>query len=167
MPSLPPSLPCTTINVTSLKGCRPRPRPAPTPLVLHRLPLTSILSPRLFPSHPLILVLGIRWWGRGEQEVVPRGDLGYQSCSPLPMLDDIRRDLTERLSGAPSCALLDEISGGCLSPALLGTCQQCWGVTGPLSLLMWLWGGLEGGQPPLLMPKEIPHPTLGSPALVF
>lgn len=69
--ALPPSLPCTTINVTSLKGCRPRPRPAPTPLVLHRLPLTSILSPRLFPSHPLILVLGIRWWGHGEQEVVP------------------------------------------------------------------------------------------------
>lgn len=89
-----------TINVTSLKGCRPH----PTLLVLHSLPPDFILFPKTFPFHPLplILVLGIRWWGHGEQgNGSPGDDLGRQSCSPLSLLAGDRRNLTESLSGAP------------------------------------------------------------------
>lgn len=63
-------------------------------------------------------------------------------------------------------ALLDEISGGCRAfPAAPSAHVSSAGAAGGASvLLMWPWGGLEDEQPPLLMPKETPHPTLGSPA---
>lgn len=56
-----------------------------------------------------------------------------------------------------------------LLPYSASTCQQCWGRlwgVHPLSLLMWL-RGVSRVSSLLLMPKEIPHPTPGSPAPCF
>lgn len=87
---LPPHrvLPYMTINVTSLKGCSPIPNPAGSA----KLAFPSILSPEIFPFHPLllILVLGIRWWGaRGVRRWVLQRELAEcESCSPFATFGD-------------------------------------------------------------------------------
>jgi hypothetical protein len=62
--------------------------------------------------------------------------------------------------------LLDEISGDCPVPAVpLAHRQQCWGrpwgVLCPPRVAVRRPGGRAASS---LMPKEIPHPTPGSPA---
>lgn len=170
-PSCPPPstpvLPYMTINVTSLKGCSP---PLPTLLVLQSLSLTSILSPEIFPFHslPLILVLGIRWWGVGEQRTGSSREedswgisrvLLYQCSAVTGRIEVLVRS---------TIVLLDEISGGCLLPAAPpAPRQQCWG--------RW-WGLLfvsphvvvrrPGGQAassPYAKGNPIPHPRFSSP----
>lgn len=167
-----PVLPYTTINVTSLKGCCPHPTPAGSA----SLP-PNFNSPKIFPFHPLPLIWCWELGGGGHRE---QGDgssgdnLGYQSCSPLSMLGDDRKNMS--IYQEPHCfILLDEISGGCLFPAALGTlsavlgrwrealcpsscgCEEAWRMSSLLSLCQRKSRTSPWASQPLVFLKHFDH----------
>ena len=151
--------------MTSLKGCSPPPcsRPAGS---AELAPDFTSLSSFLFRAPPPLFwcwELGGGGAGGAGRWVLWRRLLGLQSCSPSSVSGDDRKT---RVFVRSPVVLLDEISGDCPVPAVpLAQHQQCWGR--PWSILCSPRVAVRrpgGRAASSLMPKEIPHPTPGSPA---